>query len=291
MAGNSPTPAPTASASAMNVIAALLEQRTGQQIAANRAWRIETALKPLLREKQLASLDALVAQLVLSRSPELGEAVVDALLNQETSFFRDAAVIEMVAAAAIAMQAEAGGRRLRIWSAGCSNGQEPLSLAMLLHENGLFDGPTAPEIIGTDISPAALARARAARYSQFEIQRGLPVRRMVEWFEPAGNDWAARPELVRRIQFRPHNLVVDPAPSGRFDIVLCRNVLLYFSLPLRQRVFDMMAQAIRPGGLLVLGAGETVIGQTSHFKPSEQYRGLYVAGNAAERSAAAGLPA
>lgn len=261
---------------AMNMIAALLEQRTGQQIAANRAWRIETALKPLLRARGLTTLDELVGQLVSARTGELADQVVDALLNQETSFFRDAAVLDTVAAAALEMQAATPDRRIRIWSAGCSTGQEPLSLAMLFAEKD-----STPEIVASDVSRAALTRARAGRYSQFEIQRGLPVRRMMQWFDSAGGDWVARPELVKRVQFRQHNLTADAPPPGKFDIILCRNVLLYFSLQLRRQVFDTLAQAVRPGGVLVLGAGETVIGLTDHFQPCERLRGLYRAADAA----------
>lgn len=280
-----PGGAPAMSTGAMNMIAALLEQRTGQQIAANRTWRIETALKPVLRERDLGSLDELVGQLVAARTGELADLVVDALLNQETSFFRDAAVLDTVADAAQAMQAEAGSRRLRIWSAGCSTGQEPLSLAMLFAERGIPD----PEIVATDVSPAALARARNGRFSQFEIQRGLPVRRMMTWFDTVGADWVAKPELVRKLQFRQHNLTQDSAPIGKFDIILCRNVMLYFSLPVRRQVFDTLFSAIRPGGLLALGAGETVIGQTEHFTPCERYRGFYRAvGESPEPLRAAG---
>lgn len=266
---------PMPSPGAMNMIAALLEQRAGQQIAANRSWRIETALKPILRERGLESLDALVAALVAARTGELGDQVVDALLNQETSFFRDAAMLDAVGDAAREMQAELSDRRMRIWSAGCSTGQEPLSLAMLLAEQGLAEGALVPEIVATDVSPAALARARSGKFSQFEIQRGLPVRRMMTWFDTVGSDWVARPELLRRVQFRQHNLTADAAPPGKFDIILCRNVLLYFTPAMRRTVFDTLSSAIRPGGLLVLGAGETVIGQTEHFTPSERFRGFY----------------
>lgn len=200
--------------------------------------------------------------------------MVDVLLNQETSFFRDVAVLDQVAAAAVAMQAELGNRRLRIWSAGCSTGQEPLSLAMLFAEKASAF-PMPPEIVATDVSAAALARGKAGRYSQFEIQRGLPVRRMVEWFDTVESEWVAKPDLVRRVQFRQQNLTADAPPPGKFDLILCRNVMLYFSLPLRRQVFDRLAGAARPGSLLVLGAGETVIGLTDHFTPSEVFRGFY----------------
>lgn len=259
----------------MNMITALLEQRTGQQIAANRAWRIETALNPLLRVYHFDTLDQLIGQLVATRDNELGEAVVDALLNQETSFFRDSGVLDGVFEAARQFQQEQPSRKLRIWCAGCSTGQEPLSLAMLFAELAAESVSPEPEIVATDVSNAALARARAGRYSQFEIQRGLPMRRMVNWFESDGNDWTAQAALVRRIHFRRQNLAADAPPAGRFDIILCRNVLLYFSNALRAQVFERMASALRPGGMLVLGAGETVIGQTDRFAPCEKYRGFY----------------
>lgn len=268
-------PIPTVSSSAMTMIAALLENRTGQQLAANRAWRIETALKPLLREHRLDTLDDLIAALVVARTGELADMVVDALLNQETSFFRDAAVLDAVADAVHDMRGEAPHRRLRIWSAGCSTGQEPLSLAILLSERAGGKTAVLPEIVATDVSPTALARARAGKFSQFEIQRGLSVRRMISWFESAGNDWTASPELVRKVQFRQQNLANDLPPPGKFDVVLCRNVMLYFTSDVRRQVFASLYESLRPGGLLVMGAGETVIGQTEQFVPSDRYRGFY----------------
>lgn len=260
---------------AMQVLGVLLENRTGQRIAANRAWRIETVLKPIMREHGLQTLDELVKVLGATKNGAMCDLVVDALLNQESSFFRDGAVLDMVADAYVAMAAEAGSRKLKIWSAACANGQEPLSLAMLFVERARQNQLIEPDILATDVSEMAVGRARAGRYSQFEIQRGLPVRRMIEWFDAVDTEWHARDELLRRIVFRKHNLVGDPAPVGRFDIVLCRNVLLYLSPERRRQVFDLIAGVLRPGGLLVLGAGETVIGQTDNFVPSATYRGLY----------------
>ncbi|QQV79003.1 protein-glutamate O-methyltransferase CheR [Sphingomonas aliaeris] len=259
----------------MHILTAVLEQRTGQQIAANREWRIETALKPVLRERGLDTLDQLAGEILSGTDPLVADQVVDALLNQESSFFRDAAVLDTVAAAVQAMREQAPNRSIRVWSAGCSMGQEPLSLAMLFDEQVEAKGGRKPEIVATDVSEAALARARLGRFSQFEIQRGLPIRRMIRWFDAAGGDWAAKPELVRQISFRRLNLVADPLPAGKFDVVLCRNVLLYLSSSLRRQVLDRLATVLRPGGLLVLGAGETVIGQTEAFCPSAEYRGLY----------------
>lgn len=272
-------------AAAAGVLAALLEARTGQQLAATRAWRMDTALRPLLAAVGAASLDALVAQLLAKDDPALSSRIVDVLLNQETSFFRDAGVIEAAAAAIVEAAPARPVGRLRIWSAGCATGQEPLSLAIHFAEIG----GTLPEIVASDVSEGALARARAGRFSQFEIQRGLPVRRMMRWFDSAGGDWVAKPDLVRMVTFRRHNLVADPAPTGQFDAVFCRNVLFYLAPALRGEVLARLAGALRPGGLLVLGAGETVIGQTDLFRPSQRFRGLYeVVGPAAPAALAAG---
>lgn len=260
---------------AMTLLSQLLESRTGQQIAANRVWRIETALKPVLRALSLNTLEELVAAHRAQPEGRVGDMIVDALLNQETSFFRDAAVLDLVVDSVAELAAAQRGRRPKVWSAACAHGQEPLSLAMLFAERARDGQSLEPDILATDVSDIVIGRARAGRFSQFEIQRGLPIRRMIEWFDAEGNEWVARADLLRRITFRRHNLVADPPPVGRFDVILCRNVLLYLSPTLRRRVFDGLARAIRPGGVLVLGAGETVIGQTDAFVPSQRYRGLY----------------
>ncbi|UVO52216.1 protein-glutamate O-methyltransferase CheR [Sphingomonas sp. SUN019] len=260
---------PPATTGAVNVLAALLEARTGQQIAANRSWRIDTSLKPLLVERGLDTIEQLVGQLLDGRDTAVGDRIVDAMLNQESSFFRDAGVIESTAAAV----REIATGVPRIWSAGCAAGQEPLSLAMAFAEG---DG-ARPEIIASDVSAATIARARAGRFNQFEIQRGLPIRRMMQWFEPDGADWVAAPDLLKMVSFRRHNLVADRPPPGPFDAIFCRNVLFYLTPALRTQVLDRIATAMRPGGLLVLGAGETVIGQTERFVPSRRFRGFYEA--------------
>lgn len=275
------------SAKALGVLATLLQARTGQEIARDRSWRADALLKPLMRERGCDTLDQLVLLLLDGSDAAIAGLVVDALLNQETSFFRDAAVFDLIAEAAAAAEAEGRGRRLRIWCAGCASGQEPLSLAMAFAERHEATGAALPEIVATDVSEAALARARAGRFTQFEIQRGLPVRRMMRWFEGGdGGDWTARPELLRAISFRRHNLVADAAPAGPFDIILCRNVLLYFSAEVKGEVFAKLAGALQPGGALVLGAGETTIGQTRAFQPSRRFRGLYEPIAAVRRSAA-----
>lgn len=272
---NAPTTHQTASSRSIDVIAATLEQQTGQRIAQNRLWRIETTLQPILRDHGLCSIDALANALATKVNPVLRDQVVDALLNQETSFFRDGPVMDDAVDAVLAMDFAAVKRRARIWSVGCSTGQEPLSLAILLSERLSQKSGVFPEIQATDVSSAAIARAQKGRYSQFEIQRGLPVRRMITWFDGNDEAWTAKAELIRRVAYRRASLLDDPVPAGQFDLILCRNVLFYFSPEVRTRALARIADTLRPGGLLVLGAGETVIGQTDRLKPSPSHRGFY----------------
>ncbi|QKS02176.1 protein-glutamate O-methyltransferase CheR [Sphingomonas sp. CL5.1] len=250
----------------MGALAALLAERTGQQLSSSRTWRIDVALKPLVAECGLATIEQLVQRWRADKDAAMGERIVDALLNQETSFFRDPGIIDTFAEAVLTR----GKGGLRLWSAGCAFGQEPLSLAMAFAERG-----ATAEVIATDVSPGALARARTSRYSQFEIQRGLPVTRMLRWFEQAGSDWVAVPALRAHISYRRHNLATDPPPPGRFDAILCRNVLFYLAPVLRTQILSRLADAMRPGGLLMLGAGETVIGLSNRFVPSARFRGFY----------------
>jgi chemotaxis protein methyltransferase CheR len=260
---------------ALRVLGGLLEARTGQQLVAGRVWRIETALRPIARELGLESMDALVGRIVGGREPALATRVVEALLNNESSFFRDPAVFDLLNGAGLDRLREARReeRRLRIWSAGCSTGQEAYSVAMMLREADARWAGWTFEIAGTDVSAAAVTRARAGRYSQFEIQRGLPVRTMLRWFTQRDEDWTIDGGLRRMVRFAEHSLL-DPAP-GKFDVILCRNVMMYFAAPTRAAVFARLAEALDSGGLLMLGAGETVIGQTPHFAADPALRGLY----------------
>lgn len=272
---------------ALGYLAGLLEARTGQQIGPNRLWRVETVLKSLVKMRGLGSLTDLVTALMSGRDPALREDVVAALLNNETFFFRDAPAFEQLQSGALEQLrlARASTRRLSLWSAGCSTGQEAYSLAMMFASApARWDGWVI-DIVGTDVCAAAVERAREGVYSQFEIQRGLPVKAMLDWFEPQREDWRVKPSLAGRVRFRRQHLLEDPAP-GRFDIVLCRNVLLYFSPENRRLAFQRIATAIVPDGFLMLGAGETVIGQTESFTADTALRGLYRPVQASRRKAA-----
>ena len=265
------------SPAATRVLSSLLEARTGQQLAMSRHWRIETVLQSLVRERGLGSLDRLVHAVAAGGEPGLADAVIDALLNNETSFYRDRVSFEQLLGPAIARIEQARGRerRIAIWSAGCSTGQEAYSLAMwFLERKSRWAGWTI-DILGTDVSRSAIEQARSGLYSQFEVQRGLPVTQMIRWFEERpGAHWQIVPELRSTVRFDVRNLI-DPVP-GTFDIILCRNVLLYFSDSVRRTVFARLAEAAAPEALLMLGAGETVIGHTEAFVSDPECRGLYV---------------
>ncbi|HEY0414399.1 MAG TPA: CheR family methyltransferase [Allosphingosinicella sp.] len=261
------------------ILAALLEARTGQQLAMSRRWRIETALQPLMRERAIASVDQLAATLAGGREPALAEAAVEALLNNETFFYRDRAAFDLLLGPALSRmeRARAGEKRLAIWCAGCSTGQEAYSIAMRLAEQKTRWHGWTIDILGTDVSRSAIDRARAGLYSQFEVQRGLPVMQMIRWFsECPASAWRISPDLQRMVRFQVHSLA-EPAPHpGRFDIILCRNVMLYFAPDARRAAFARLAAAALDDSVLMLGAGETVIGQTDAFGSDPACRGLYV---------------
>ena len=265
--------------SSCRILAGLLEARTGQQLTMSRRWRLETALSSLLRERGIATLDELITILVMGKEPALASLVVEALLNNETYFFRDRVPFDALQAKLLGDLAEArkDKRSLRIWSAGCSTGQEVYSLAMLFAEAPLKWQGWTIDILGTDVSSSAIRRAREGSYTQFEVQRGLAVTQMIRWFEEKGDQWQASAQLRGKARFAVHNLLEAPPQGGeaKFDIVLCRNVLLYLSAEKRTLAFDRLASAIAPDGALMLGAGETVIGQTERFAADRANRGFY----------------
>ena len=263
--------------SSSRILAGLLEARTGQQLTMSRRWRIETALGALLRERGIATLDELITILVMGKEPGLSNQVVEALLNNETYFFRDRTPFDLLskhALPALARRREST-RRIRIWSAGCSTGQEAYSLAMLFAEDPVAWRGWTIDILGTDVSTSVIERARAGVYSQFEVQRGLGINQTIRWFEEAEGGWRTIEPLRKPVRFQVHNLLEQPPQPGTFDIVLCRNVLLYLNAEHRTAAFERLASAMAPDGWLMLGAGETVIGQTSRLSADEQNRGLY----------------
>ena len=263
--------------SSSRILAGLLEARTGQQLTMSRRWRIETALSGLLRERGISTLDELITILVMGKEPSLSQKVVEALLNNETYFFRDRAPFDLLQRHALPelAQRRQKSKRLRIWSAGCSTGQEVYSLSMLFAEEPAKWGGWTIDILGTDVSNSCIDRARSGAYSQFEVQRGLGINQMIKWFEESADGWRAVEPLRKPIRFQVHNLLEAAPHPGDFDIILCRNVLLYLSAEKKTLAFERIASAMAEDGWLMLGAGETVIGQTGKLGADVSARGLY----------------
>ena len=256
----------------------LLKERSGLVLAAEKQYLAESRLLPLARKHGMNTLTELVAMLKGRTAPALAGEVVDAMTTNETFFFRDKVPFDqlrdVVLPALIA--ARAREKRIRIWCAAASTGQEPYSIGMIL--KGMEAALTGfrVDILATDLVGDVLERAKNGIYSQFEVQRGLPIQMLVKYFTQVGENWQVAPELRNLVQFRPLNLLNDFSPLGRFDLVFCRNVLIYFDQPSKTEVLERLARQMPDDGYLILGAAETVVGLTETFKPMPDWRGLYV---------------
>jgi chemotaxis protein methyltransferase CheR len=259
------------------IIAELLASRTGQELNESRLWRVPSALGSVFRDRGISNVDQLVCLLANPGEHHLANEVVEALLNNETYFFRDHAYFTTLARSVLPDLARerATTRRLSIWSAGCSTGQEALSLAMLFAEQPTRWAGWKIDILATDISSKAITAARSGVYSQFEIQRGISVAQMLNFFTATDAGWQACDRLRQMIRFEQHNVLDSKPAAAPFDLILCRNVMLYFDTTTRRRVFDRLAGALGSSGWLMLGAGETIAGQTDRFEPAGCGSSLY----------------
>ncbi len=259
------------------IIGDLLAQRTGQQLTEGRRWRVSSALSGLFREFGIENVDQLACMLERPGEQHLATKVVEALLNNETYFFRDHAYFSVLANQVLPDLARKreSRKRLSIWSAGCSTGQEALSLAMIFAEQPGRWRDWTIEILGTDVSGKAIETARNGLYTQFEIQRGISVAQMLNFFAENNGQWQACDKIRAMTRFQQHSILNSPPAPGRFDLVMCRNVLLYFDPQTRATAFDRLASGTAADGWLMLGAGETVVGQTDKFKPASFGSSLY----------------
>lgn len=256
------------------IIADLLTERTGQQLTDNRKWRLTSALSGVFRDHGIANIDQLVCLLDATPNREeyekLAEEIVEALLNNETYFFRDKPTFDQIPLEILPelKRRRAHVRRLSIWCAGCSTGQEVHSLGMLFEEQkGQWAGWNI-EILGTDVSHKVIDTARKGLYSQFEVQRGLGVTAMLSHFDETPGGWQLRENARRFCRFEQHNMLDQPPERNRFDLVLCRNVLLYFDAYKRALACKRLANALANDGFLMVGAGETISAHSDAFVPS-----------------------
>ena len=261
----------------------LLKERSGLVLSADKQYLVESRLLPLARKVGAPHLSELVAKLKAPGAEPLIVDVVEAMTTNESFFFRDKIPFEHFREFMVPslLKARAARRSIRIWCAAASTGQEPYSLAMILKEMAAQVSGWRIEIIATDLSNEVLEKARAGLYSQFEVQRGLPVQMLVKYFTQAGETWQISPEIKAMVQYRPLNLLADFSHLGSFDVVFCRNVLIYFDQVTKVGVLERLARITEADGYLVLGAAETVVGLTEVLKPLVDRRGLYAPNPAA----------
>jgi chemotaxis protein methyltransferase CheR len=257
----------------------LLKERSGLVLSDEKQYLVESRLLPVARKAGFDGLAALVQGLREPHADDLIVEVVEAMMTHESFFFRDKIPFEHFHDTIMPalLKARAAQRRIRIWCAAASSGQEPYSLAMSLKELNLNMTGWRIEIIASDISREVLEKAKAGIYSQFEVQRGLPISLLIRYFSKAGDAWQIAPDVRAMVQFQPFNLLHDFGQFGTFDLVFCRNVLIYFDQQTKINVLERLAsRVVAPDGYLVLGAAETVVGLTERFKPLADRRGLYV---------------
>jgi chemotaxis protein methyltransferase CheR len=272
----------------------LLKERSGLVLSQDKQYLVESRLMPVARRAGLDSLSSLTHNLKRLDAEALIVDVVEAMMTNETFFFRDRIPFDHLRDTIMPalVQARAVQKRIRIWCAAASSGQEPYSLAMVLKDMGSKLAGWRIEILATDLSAEVLEKAKAGVYSQFEVQRGLPIQLLIKHFTQVGDCWQLSPEVRAMVQFRPFNLLNDFGPLGVFDLVFCRNVLIYFDQDTKVAVLDRLARQIESDGYLVLGAAETVVGLSERFKPFPDRRGLYMPSAksaSAPRLAAAGV--
>jgi chemotaxis protein methyltransferase CheR len=266
-----------------------LRDHSGLDLSADKQYLIESRLMPLARKAGLSGIGELVQKLQGLGSSALQTSVVEAMTTNETFFFRDKVPFDHFRETIMPdiIKARASRKNVRIWCAAGSTGQEPYSLAMCLKEMSAALTGWRVEIVATDLSQEVLEKSKAGIYSQFEVQRGLPIQMLVKYFRQTGETWQINPELRAMIQHRQLNLLHDFSQLGAFDVIFCRNVLIYFDQETKINIFNRLARQVEADGFLVLGAAETVVGLTDTFRPIPERRGLYKPNDA---RAAAGRP-
>jgi len=262
-------------------ISGLCLARAGLKVDADKAYLIESRLAPLARRECFSSIEAFIDALRHGVDDRLAWAAVEAMALPESEFFRDHHVFVQLAEEVVPALARArGGEPVRIWSAGCGTGQEIYSLAMLLADR---PGPDRYELFASDISERSLEKAQSGRYSQFEVQRGLPARMLVRHFERDGEAFALSPRVRQMVRWRRLNLIDSATRMGHFDLILCRNVIGQLTPEAGSQVLEQLQAALAPGGFLALGQNDSA---GKAFVRAAPDLSLYAAVDGAARSAA-----
>ncbi len=257
---------------AFTALQAFLLKSSGLSLDREKKYLVEARLTPVVQQAGLSSLDELVARLDADRG--LAKKVTEAMTVNETFFFRDRQPFEGFRNAILPelLKNRARNRRVRIWSAACSTGQEPYSLAMILDEEARSLMGWTVDIVASDIADTVLKKARDGVYSHFEVQRGVPMPHLVRYFTKRKDQWAVNQNIKSRVDFRQINLMSDFSALGVFDVIFCRNVLIYFAPDQKRDVLNRLSRCLAPDGFLVLGAAESVIGYSNEFKPHADNR-------------------
>jgi chemotaxis protein methyltransferase CheR len=256
----------------------LLRRRSGLMLAADKRYLLESRLSPIARRIGAADLSELVQRLQAEQSEALVVEIVEAMTTNESFFFRDKLPFEHFRDVIMPqlLSKRQRERSIRVWCAAASTGQEPYSVAMCLSEMASRLPGWNIEILATDISTEVLERAQSGIYSHFEVQRGLPIQLLLKYFTQIGDKWQIAPQIRAMVEFRPLNLLRDFSRLGLFEIVICRNVLIYFGPETKTDVLERLAACTAPDGYLMLGAAETVVGHTGRFRPLPNARCIYV---------------
>jgi chemotaxis protein methyltransferase CheR len=257
-------------------ICQILRERSGLVLTNDKAYLLESRLLPVARKYKLATFDDLV-RLIRGKADEMIiKDVVEAMTTNESFFFRDTKPFDQFKQIVMpTLMKNRPNKTIRIWSAACSSGQEAYSLAMILTEMSAQLAGWRIEIIGTDLSTEVLNRAKEGVYSQFEVQRGLPVTLLVKYFVQNGDRWQISQKIRSMVQYKIFNLLQDPISLGKFDVVFCRNVLIYFDQPTKGKVLNGVSKLMPEDGYLFLGGAETVLGISDKFQLLSGQRGIY----------------
>ena len=259
------------------LLSSILKERSGLVLTPDKTYLLESRLVPVARKRGMAGLEDLVASIRKSKDEAVLSDITEAMTTNESFFFRDQKPFDIFEKDVLPplLEARASKKVLRIWCAAASTGQEPYSLAIVLKENAAKMAGWRVEIVATDLSNEVLEKARSGLYSQFEVQRGLPIQYLVKYFNQVNEMWQIDSSIRGMVQYKPLNLLENFSAMGSFDVVFCRNVLIYFDQNTKAEVLERTAKIMPADGRLFLGGAETVLGVTEKFKPVDGLRGVY----------------
>jgi len=259
------------------LLCGIVKSRSGLSLSPDKAYLLENRLMAVARKWGMNDIDGLAASVRVGPNEELLREITEAMTTNETLFFRDQTPFEQLEKVVLPrlLESRKDKRHIRIWSAASSSGQEPYSIAMILKGMGSILDDWRIDIQATDISRTMLDKARAGLYTQFEVQRGLPIAMLMKYFRQAGDKWEIDPSIRSMVEYREFNLLNDPTSLGQFDVVFCRNVLIYLDPPTKSRVLDNVSKLMPDDGILYMGGAETVMGVTEKFQPVSEHRGMY----------------